>query len=344
MKLKTESGEILELSEGTYKSVDGDVELAVEEAEDMLEDGKLEAIAEEEEVVSESEEIAEDEIEEAKKKEEVAEDEEDEDEDEEEEEEEEEEVKVKAKKQEAKEEAEISVDVSEDVDALFNGEELSEDFRTKATTIFEAAVKSHVKDEAKKIEETVEAKIEERMETFSGEMIENLDGYLDYVVTEWMEENKLAIETGLKTEVTEEFIDGLKDLFESHYIDVPEDKYDVIGEQASKIEELETKLDDEVNSKIEMSKEISEMKKATLFTEATSELASTQVEKIRTLSEEVDFKSEDEYKEAIATLVENYFPSEDKKAEINEETTESTKKAEVSSEMDAILATISKFS
>lgn len=342
MKLKTESGEILELVEGTYKSVDADLELTVEEAESMLEDGKLEAIAEEDEVVSESEEIVEDEIEEAKKKEEVAEDEDEDEEDE--EEEEEEEVEVKSKKQETKEEVEdeISVDVSEDVDALFNGEELSEDFRTKATTIFEAAVKSHVKDEAKKIEESVEAKIEERMETFSEEMTDKLDGYLDYVVTEWMEENKLAVESGLKTEVTEEFIDGLKGLFEDHYIDIPEDKYDVIGEQASKIEDLESKLDEEVNSKIEMSKEISEMKKSSLFTEATSELTSTQVEKIRSLSEEIEFKTEDDYKEAVATLVENYFPSEDKKAEIVEETTGS-KKTE-SGEMDAILAAISKFS
>jgi len=354
MKLKTESGEILELSEDTYKSVDGDMELTVEEAEALLEDGTLEAMAEEAEVETVAEASAPTATKLKKKKikgdneaeAEVFEDEdEDEDDGDEEEEEEEEEVKVATKKQKVKEEAEIEIDVTEDVDALFNGEDLSEEFKTKATTIFEAAVKSHVKSEAKKIEESVSGTIEDRMETFTEDMVEKVDGYLDYVITEWMQDNKLVVEQGLKTEVTEEFVSGLKTLFESHYIDVPAEKYDVIGEQADKIEELESKLNEEINSKIELSKDISEMKKATVFTEATGELASTQVEKIRVLAEDIDYKSEDEYRKSVSTLVENYFPSEDKKAELIDETTTSKKKkATVSAEIDAILATISKFS
>ena len=199
------------------------------------------------------------------------------------------------------------IDVSADVEALTKDEDLSEDFKSKAATIFEAAVKSKVNDAKKKMHASYEEKLKEEVETTKSELVEKVDSYLNYIVEEWMQENKLAIERGIKGEIAEDFISGLKKLFEDHYIDVPDEKYDVLEDQASKIEDLEKKLNEQIEKNVEQNKVVGELKRQDIIDEASKDLADTAKEKFNKLAEEVEFSNEEDFKTKVSTLKESYF-------------------------------------
>ena len=200
------------------------------------------------------------------------------------------------------------VDVKEHIDALTSGEkDLSEEFKAKAATIFEAAIKSKVRE----IEESMEADYNKKFETESSkakaELVEKVDNYLNYVVNEWMKENELAIEKGIKGEIAEDFINGLKKLFEDHYIDVPDEKYDVLEDQASKIEELEKKLNEEIGKNVELNKKSNMLERADILADVASDLAETSKEKFAKLTEEVEYSDAETFKKKCATIKESYF-------------------------------------
>ena len=212
------------------------------------------------------------------------------------------------KKKDMKEESEEDlIDVSADVEALTKDEDLSEDFKSKAATIFEAAVKSKINDAKKKMHASYEEKLKEEVETAKSELVEKVDSYLNYVVEEWMQENKLAIERGIKGEIAEDFISGLKKLFEDHYIDVPDEKYDVLEDQASKIEDLEKKLNEQIEKNVEQNKAIGQLKRQDIIDEASKDLADTAKEKFNKLAEEVEFSNEEDFKTKVSTIKESYF-------------------------------------
>jgi len=212
------------------------------------------------------------------------------------------------KKKDMKEESdEDTIDVSADVEALTKDEDLSEDFKAKAATIFEAAVNSKVKEAKEKLKASYEEKLKEDLDTKKAELVEKVDSYLNYVVEEWMQENKIAIERGIKGEIAEDFISGLKKLFEDHYIDVPDEKYDVLEDQASKIENLEAKLNEQIEKNVEQNKVVGEFKRQDIIDEASEDLADTAKEKFNKLAEEVEFSNEEHFKTKVATLKESYF-------------------------------------
>ena len=200
------------------------------------------------------------------------------------------------------------LDVKEDVDALMSGEDLSEDFKTKAGTVFEAAIKSKLRSEIDRIHEEVKSEKETEMETFKEELTEKVDTYLNYVVEEWTKENELAIERGLKGEIAEDFISGLKQLFEDHYIDVPDEKYDVLEAQSEKIAELEDKLNESIQKNVEMTEDNSLLVREQVISEVSDDLAQTEIEKFKGLVEDVDFTGEESFREKLSTLKESYFP------------------------------------
>ena len=208
------------------------------------------------------------------------------------------------------------IDITADVEALVDGEELSEEFKEKAATIFEAAVKSKTREEVTRIVEEQQIAIAEEVNEYKEALAEKVDQYLDYVVEEWMKENELAIERGLKGEIAEDFISGLKQLFEDHYIDVPDEKYDVLEAQSEKIAELEEQLNNIMEQNIEMKGVNSELVREQVIAEVASDLTSTEIEKFASLVEDVEFTSEDSYRSKLDTLKESYFP----KTEILEET------------------------
>jgi len=204
--------------------------------------------------------------------------------------------------------------MKEDIDALFADDKtISEDFRAKASTIFEA----RVLDRVVQIEEEIEAKyagqLEETVDAIKVDLTEKVDGYLSYVVEQWMGDNEIAIESGLRSELTEEFISGMRNLFAEHYIDVPAEKVDLVDELATKVEELESKLDEEIERGIEYKKELTESRKNEIAHQVTEGLIDTQVAKIKTLAESVEFSTEDEYKDKLESIRENYFPTGIKK-------------------------------
>jgi hypothetical protein len=204
---------------------------------------------------------------------------------------------------------EYTVDMSEHVAALFEGEDLSEEFQAKAIAIFEAAVTSTVKSELGAIEEAYAATLEEEVNELKEELSSNVDDYLNYVVENWVSENEVAIEAGLRTELTEEFISGLRNLFAENYIDIPEDKISVVEELGNKVAELENKLNEEIERNVELSAILSESKKTEVMYAMTEGLTATQAEKLKSLAENVEFTSEEEYAHKVATLRESYFPS-----------------------------------
>ena len=201
-----------------------------------------------------------------------------------------------------------NIDVSSDVDALVDGEDLSEDFKNKAATIFEAAVKSKTRTELERITEEQQVALALEIDGYKDTLSEKVDQYLDYVVEEWMKENELAIERGLKGEIAEDFISGLKQLFEDHYIDVPDEKYDVLEAQSEKIAELEEQLNSIMEQNIEMKTANSELVREQVISEAASDLSDTQFEKFKSLTEEIDFSDQDTFREKLGTLKESYFP------------------------------------
>lgn len=214
-------------------------------------------------------------------------------------------------------EVDLKVNVSEHMDALLDGEELSEEFQKKAATIFEAAVNTKIQELAKSLKEGNEVILAEAREEIQEEMESKVDDYLDYVVTEWMTENELAIENGARTEITEGFIEGLHGLFETSFIDVPEDRFDVVTDLAEKVEELESKLDEKIETAIESDKKLSEAMSVMIFSEITKDLAETEVEKLKELAEGIEFTDVESYQEKLETLKESYFKKEDKTTETN---------------------------
>lgn len=194
-----------------------------------------------------------------------------------------------------------------DLSPIF-GEELSEEFREKATSIFEAAVIARVNNEMEKVTEALEEKYAEDFAVYKEGIVEKIDSYLNYVVENWMEENKLAIENGLRTEIAEDFMSGLKALFKEHYIEVPEEKYDVIGELQAKVTELGESLNSQLESNIGLNTEVSVLKKKLIIKEMSKDLADTEVNKLTRLLEGVDFDNESIYKEKVSVIKENYFP------------------------------------
>jgi len=201
-----------------------------------------------------------------------------------------------------------NIDITADVEALVAGEDLSEEFMQKAATIFEAAVKSKTREEVTRIVEEQQLAIAEEVDEYKQSLAEKVDQYLDYVVEEWMKENELAIERGLKGEIAEDFISGLKQLFEDHYIDVPDERYDVLEAQSEKIAELEEQLNSTMESNIQMNSANSELVREQVIAEVASDLTDTEVEKFASLVEDVDFGDEAGFRAKLDTLKENYFP------------------------------------
>src|SRR6056300_1244072 len=236
------------------------------------------------------------------------------------------------------------IDVKEHVDALVAGDDsLSEEFKQKAATVFEAAIKSKVKDIAEEIQADYDKKFEEETSKAKDELVEKVDSYLSYVVEEWMKENELALERGIKGEIAEDFISGLKKLFEDHYIDVPDEKYNVLEDQASKIEELEKKLKESIEKNVELSKENGKHVRQSIIDEASKELAETQKEKFNKLAEEIDYKNEEDFRGKVSTIKESYFGKKDSSGEIDDVAADSNPLNEdLSNAMAAYSAAISK--
>ena len=202
---------------------------------------------------------------------------------------------------------EISID--EDVNALVEGEELSEEFKEKAKTILEAAVKGKVVQIKEVLQTEYDAKLLEEVETIKGALNERVDSYLEYVADEWFTENQLAVEGGLKEELTESFMTGLKGLFEEHYVTIPEEKYDVLQSMVEKLDDMESKLNEQIEKNVSLTKRLAESTADGIFDTVSEGLADTQKEKLASLSESVEFESEESYREKLETLKESYFPT-----------------------------------
>ena len=198
-------------------------------------------------------------------------------------------------------------DIEEDVNALLGGEELSEEFREKAKVVFEAALNSKVAEIQEALETQYGEALTEARQELKGELTERVDSYLEYVAQEWMTENELAIEHGLKTEMTESFLGGMKSLFEEHYVTIPEDKYDVLESMVEKLDDMETKLNEQIDANITLNKRLAESTQDVILDQISEGLAATQKEKLASLAESVEFESEDEYREKLETLKESYF-------------------------------------
>tara|TARA_B110000977_G_C11090704_1_gene496773 strand:+ start:9462 stop:10493 length:1032 start_codon:yes stop_codon:yes gene_type:complete len=207
----------------------------------------------------------------------------------------------------SKESVDVTIDVSADVDALINGEELSEEFKTKAATIFEAAIVTRVKQEVSRLEEEFEARLEEAVAKNQEGLVEQVDGYLGYVAEQWMAQNELALERGMKAEILEGFVSGLKGLFEEHYIEVPEERFDVLGSMELQIEELEERLNEQVATNIEMSKTLAEAKRTEIIKTVSEGLTVTESEKFNSLAEELSFEDAVSFETKVKTIRENYF-------------------------------------
>ena len=201
-----------------------------------------------------------------------------------------------------------SISIEEDVDALLAGEELSEEFRDKAKLIFEAAINSKISEIYESLESHYENQLVEQVEEIKSELAERVDSYLEYVADEWLQENALVVEQGLKTEMTESFLEGMKGLFEEHYVTIPEDKYDVIESMVDKLDEMETKLNEQIERNIALNQRLAESVADVILSDVSEGLATSQKDKLASLSESVEFESEVDYREKLATLREAYFP------------------------------------
>ena len=228
----------------------------------------------------------------------------------------------------------LEIDVKEDIEAIVNGEDLSEEFKTKASTIFEAAVSAKVLSEVNqridKLEEDYKKEITEAKEEHLSTVTEKVDGYLNYVTEEWMKENELAVEKGIRSELVEDFMTGLKNLFTEHYIDIPEEKVDLVDDLFEKVEELEQKLDESINTSVDIKKELAEYKKAETLREVSEDLADTEKEKLGKLADGIDFEDKSQYSEKLEVIKENYFPKQ--QSETITEELENTEKEQDSSE------------
>ena len=242
---------------------------------------------------------------------------------------------------------EEELNIEEDVNALIEGEELSEEFKEKAKTIFEAAIISRVNQIKESLEAQYEERLVEEVQEISEALSERVDSYLEYVADEWFNENTLAVESGLKEELTESFMTGLKGLFEDHYVSIPEDKYNVLESMVEKLDEMETKLNEQIEKNVSLNKRLAESVADGIFEQVSEGLAATQKDKLASLAESVEFESEEEYREKLETLKEAYFPS---KVSTPKARTESLSEGvdsspeSISGTMSAYLNTLSRFS
>jgi len=200
-------------------------------------------------------------------------------------------------------------DVEADVAALLEGEELSEEFQSKAKTIFETAIKTKVAEIKEELQESYATALVEELDKIKAGLTERVDGYLEYVADEWMQENAIQVEAGLKTEMTESFLEGMKSLFEEHYVTIPEEKYDVLNSMVDKLDEMESKLNEQIDRNVALNRRLAESNADGVFTAVAEGLADTQKEKLASLAENVEFESETDYREKLVTLKESYFPS-----------------------------------
>ena len=243
---------------------------------------------------------------------------------------------------------EEKIDVDADINALIEGEKLSEEFETKARTIFESAIKAKVAELSEQVKISYEEKLVEEVSEIKKELQERVDSYLEYVASEWLEENQLAAEAGLKTEMTESFLEGMKSLFEEHYVTIPEDKYDVLNSMVDKLDEMENKLNEQIKSNVALNRRLAESVADVIFAEVTEGLADSQRDKLASLAENVEFESEEDYREKLVTLRESYFPSKSgtqrHKSENLSEGDEASTPQPVSGLMESYLQTMSRVS
>jgi uncharacterized phage infection (PIP) family protein YhgE len=237
-------------------------------------------------------------------------------------------------------------DIDEDVNALLAGEDLSEEFQEKARTIFEAALRSRVSEIKESLEEQYSNALAEEVEEIKTELADRVDSYLEYVADEWISENALAVEHGLKAEMTESFLEGMKGLFEAHYVSIPEEKYNVLESMVEKLDDMETKLNEQIEKNISLNKRLSESVADGIFEQVSDGLAATQKDKLASLAESVGFESESEYREKLETLKESYFPSRtislSARTETLSEGLDSTPES-ISGPMSSYLKTLSAF-
>ena len=237
---------------------------------------------------------------------------------------------------------EIVIDVADDVAALLEGEELSKEFQEKTATIFEAAVKSKIEQVADQLEESFKKAFDEEIASHKSELTERVDSYLEFVANEWINENTLAVETGIRGELSESFMSGLKTLFEEHYVEIPEEKYDVLEAMTSKLDEMETKLNEQIESNVELTKRLSSSVSDNILDEVSEGLALSQKDKLSELSKGVEFESEEQYREKLTTLKESYFNAKPV-VESSEVTSEESIVEDHSPAMSQYLSALTKF-
>jgi len=248
------------------------------------------------------------------------------------------------------EEEDYKVDVEQDVQALFEGEELSEEFQSKARTIFEAAIKEKVSEIKENLQTAYEQALVEEVANVRGELTERVDAYLEYVADEWVQENQLQVESGLKTEMTESFLEGMKSLFEEHYVTVPEDKYDVLESMVDKLDEMESKLNEQIERNVALNQRLAESTSDVILADVSEGLALSQKEKLASLASNVEFESETDYRGKLEKLKESYFPTNQTTSapsahsETISEGTEVGSPQQVSSTMEAYMQTLSRVS
>ena len=239
---------------------------------------------------------------------------------------------------------EEKINVEEDIEALIAGEELSEEFQEKARTIFHTAIKAKVAELTEEVKASQEEKIAEEVAQYKSILQERVDSYLEYVADEWMNENKLAAENGLKTEMTESFLTGMKGLFEDHYVTIPEEKYDVLNSMVDKLDDMEEKLNEQIEKNVALNRRLAESTADGIFADVVDGLAETQKEKLAGLAENVEFESEESYREKLETLKESYFPSQTGKRDTSENLSEENGQSEepVSGLMESYLQTLNR--
>ena len=233
------------------------------------------------------------------------------------------------------------VDIDDDVNALLGGQELSEEFREKAKTIFEAALKSKVTELREAMDAHYEAKLVEEVEGMKDELIERVDSYLEYVADEWLQENALQVERGIRTEMTESFLEGMRGLFEEHYVSIPEDKYDVVESMVDKLDEMESKLNEQIEKNITITKSLSEATADGIVSDVSEGLTTNQKEKLASLAEGVEFESEESYKEKLETLKESYFKTSPKRSDTEVLTEENAAAPATTDAMSAYIQALS---
>ena len=244
------------------------------------------------------------------------------------------------------EEEDYTVDVEQDVQALFEGEELSEEFQSKARTIFEAAIKEKVSEIKENLQTAYEQALVEEVASVRDELTERVDAYLEYVADEWIQENQLQVESGLKTEMTESFLEGMKSLFEEHYVSVPEDKYDVLESMVDKLDEMESKLNEQIERNVALNQRLAESTSDVILADVSEGLALSQKEKLASLASNVEFESETDYREKLEKLKESYFPNNTSTPSAHSETisegTQVDSPRQVSSAMEAYMQTLGR--